>query len=187
MTKTQFCTLINEYQLSLFRLAKSILKNDADAEDAVGETILKSYAKLHTLKDESSFRPWIFRILVNEAYAAAKRRSKVVCMEDTARAGQSGFPANGLQGPATSAATSGSYAPYALDPSDGSGDPSASELREAVDQLEEEFRIVTLLFYYEDLSLKDIAAALRLPEGTVKSRLSRARRQLRAMLEDKGE
>ncbi|WP_130862926.1 RNA polymerase sigma factor [Bacilliculturomica massiliensis] len=171
MTKTQFCTLINEYQLSLFRLAKSILKNDADAEDAVGETILKSYAKLHTLKDESSFRPWIFRILINEAYAAAKRRSKVICMEDAAQAEQAGFSAGGLPG-------SASYA---------DGGPSAADLREAVDQLEEEFRIVTLLFYYEDLSLKDIASALRLPEGTVKSRLSRARRQLRAMLDDKGE
>lgn len=163
MTKTQFCSLITTYEKNLFRLAKSILHNDADAEDAVGEAILKSYAALPSLKDESRFKPWLFRILVNEAYAAANRRRRVVYLEDNPQAEQTD---SGDRRPDTE---------------------TELVLWQLVNSLEEEYRIVTVLFYYEDFSLKDIATALELPEGTVKSRLSRARVRLKAMLADEGE
>lgn len=167
MTKTQFCNLINEYQRNLFRLAKSILKNDADAEDAVGEAILKSYASLHTLKDDASFRPWLFRILVNEAYASANRRKRTVYLEDMTQSSQMPQAAQTEQNPPV---------------------PDTDlDLWETVNQLEDDFRTVTILFYYEDLSLKDIASALHLPEGTVKSRLSRARLKLKKIIADNGE
>lgn len=58
------------------------------------------------------------------------------------------------------------------------------ELTNAVNSLEDDLKIVTLLFYFEDLSLKEISTILRIPEGTVGSRLSRARSKLREILKD---
>ena len=72
-----FVNEIKKYKHNLFRIAKSILHNDTDAEDAVGETIYKAYSKLDSLRSLNSFKPWIMKILVNECYVTAKRQSRV--------------------------------------------------------------------------------------------------------------
>lgn len=151
----QFCANVAEYKINMFRLAKSILRNDADAEDAVSESILKAYTKLHTLKNKQSFKPWIMKILVNESYTISNRRKKMLYLDEIEIAEEA--------------------APY-----------EDKEIWGIVKDLEEEFRIVTILFYYEDLSMKEICKILGLPLGTVKSRLSRARSKLKKMLADEG-
>ncbi len=81
----RFVDLIREYTPNLYRLAYGILHNRDDAEDAVCETILKAYEKLHTLRKAECFRAWIMQIAANEAkriYARNKKNTSVENMED---------------------------------------------------------------------------------------------------------
>ena len=149
----QFCSNVSEYKVNMFRLAKSILHNNTDAEDAVSEAILKSYTKLHTLRDMQSFKPWIMKILVNESYTICNRRKKILYLNEIEIAEESTCYED-------------------------------KEIWNIVEGMGEEFRIVTILFYHEDLSMKEICKILDLPLGTVKSRLSRARNKLKEMLTD---
>lgn len=66
--KEQFCDLIRAQQISMYRYALGILKNPADAEDAVGEAVLKAYAHLAQLKKPDRFKAWSMSILVNERF-----------------------------------------------------------------------------------------------------------------------
>lgn len=150
-----FCSCVSEYKCNMFRLAKSILHDDTDAEDAVSEAILKAYENLPTLRNIKSFKPWIMKILINESYALINRRKKVVCLDEMEIAGEVAINDN-------------------------------KELWNIVNGLDEEFRTVTILYYYEDLSLKEICKVLDLPTGTVKSRLSRARNKLKQILAYQG-
>lgn len=153
--KEQFCAHIKEYKLNMFRLAKSILQNDSDAEDATSEAILKAYENLGNLRSFTSFKPWILKIVSNEAYLLAKRRKKVIYKED-------------IEIPEEQIAH------------------LTGELWSVVNILSEEFRAITVLYYYEDLSVRNIAKVLNLPTGTVKSRLARARQKLRVLLSEEG-
>ncbi len=143
------------YKTNMFRVAKSILNNNADAEDAVSESIIKSYTNLHTLKKQESFKPWIMKILVRECYKILKKRRSI------------------------------DY--YDVMPDIPVIDTDNTQiLWTYVNQLPYEFRSVVVLFYYEDMSIKYIAKTLSLSQGTVKSRLSRARAKLKLLLEDNG-
>ena len=68
---------IKNYKMNMFRVAKSILRNDSDAEDAVGESVLTAYTSLFSLKNRDSFRPWVMKILVRECYKIIRKRSTV--------------------------------------------------------------------------------------------------------------
>lgn len=158
--KEQFCTYVAQYRLNMFRLANSILHNDSDAEDASSEAVLKAYHNLNTLKSFASFKPWIFKIVINEAYTIANRRKRMVYIADMEGEDLKSSPTNNVR--------------------------DMSELWSVVNNLDEEFRTITLLFYYEDLSIKEISKTLEVPAGTVKSRLARARQKLRVLLVDEG-
>jgi RNA polymerase sigma-70 factor (ECF subfamily) len=149
-----FCSLVRAQRDALFRVASSILRNDADAEDAVSEATLKAYIHFGRLRRVESFKPWIMKILVNESYAIARKRKSFEPLDN--------IPEETGEVP--------------LSPAD------SLALWNAVSQLPEEFRAVTVLFYYEDMSIKDIGKILRVPIGTVNSRLSRARERLRVLL-----
>lgn len=151
--KDTFIKLIQENKASLYRISKSILKNEADVEDAVGETILKAYKNIDKLRNSESFKPWIMKILVNECYSIGKAHKRLELCEDL----------NEYEG---------TYE-----------DNRDNSLMFYVEKLEEEFKTVVILFYYEDLSIKDIGRVLGISEGTVKSRLSRAKSKLKAMME----
>lgn len=153
--KEQFCAYIKEYKLNMFRLAKSILQNDSDAEDATSEAILKAYDNLSKLRSFASFKPWVLKIVSNEAYLLAKRRKKVIYIED-------------------------------IEISEEQTAHQTGELWSVVNTLSEEFRAITVLYYYEDLSVRNIAKVLNLPTGTVKSRLARARHKLKVLLSEEG-
>jgi RNA polymerase sigma-70 factor, ECF subfamily len=158
MTELQekFCNLIRENRVGLFRIAMGILRNNNDAEDAVSETTCKAFANFHKLRNFESFKPWIIKILVNEAYAITKKRKSFEALIDIA--------AEGID-------------TAALD---------SHELWDAVQLLNAEFRNVTIVFYYEDMSIKDISRILNLPQGTVNSRLNRSREKLRSTLVSNG-
>lgn len=151
----EFCVLISTYRVNMYRLAKSILRHETDAEDAVSEAILRAYTNLPKLKKMESFKPWIMKILVNESYKIINRKKKILYLDEMEVPEEVRMHDHG-------------------------------ELWQMVAGLEEEFRMVTILFYYEDMSLKNISKILELPLGTVKSRLSRARKKLKKILEREG-
>lgn len=82
MTKEQLGELIIASKESLYRVAKSILKNDADCEDAVSEMIVLSFAKRETLRDDRYAKTWITRILIHECYHILKKRKRETAFEE---------------------------------------------------------------------------------------------------------
>jgi RNA polymerase sigma factor, sigma-70 family len=152
--KEAFSRLIHCYKASMYRIAKGILNNPADIEDAIGETILKAYVNLNSIKNNSSFKYWILKILINECYTIINKKKREISSEDNI------LMLEKYEDKYTNL-----------------------DLKKAVDSLEMEQKIVILLFYYEDMTLKDIARTLNLSEGTIKSRLSRAKKRLRQVVE----
>ena len=82
MSKQQLGSLILESQESLYRVAKSLLNNDADCGDAICETIARAFEKLHTLKSDAFAKTWLTRILINECYNILRKEKKIVYLED---------------------------------------------------------------------------------------------------------
>jgi len=153
-SREEFAAAVTEHSRRMYRAARSVLDSDADAEDAVGQAVLLAWQSLDRLRDKGAVRPWLVKIAVNCAYSLQRKRGRVVSLEDLDRE------------------------PAAQDP------PRYDGLWEAVSALPPERRVVVTLFYYEDMSVEQIAKCLRVPRGTVKSRLSRARKQLKEMLCD---
>ncbi len=154
-SKEEFSAAVTAHGRSMFRAARAILDSDAAAEDAVGEAVLAAWENISRLRDRSAVRAWLVRIAVNRAYAQRRRDSRVLYLEDLPEAG----------------------APAA-------GDRRYDDLWEAVRALPEDRRIAVTLFYYEDMTVEQIAKCLNVPVGTVKSRLSRAREQLKELLKE---
>ncbi|WP_373899404.1 RNA polymerase sigma factor [Haloimpatiens sp. FM7315] len=153
-TKETFVDLVSQNKISLYRIAMSILKNEANVEDAISETIYKSYNNFYKLKDVNSFKPWIMKILVNECYSIIKKNKNIKLIDD--------------------------FSIY----NNSYEDSHDTGLMEYVNRLEEPFKAVVILFYYDDLSIKSISNILNISEGTVKSRLSRSKAKLKNMIDN---
>ncbi|NEN84067.1 RNA polymerase sigma factor [Paenibacillus elgii] len=149
--KEAFIGLIRRMEQRLYNVSRSILPNDEDCADAAQEAIVKAYKGLHALKDPNLFSTWLIRILINECNKIWNTKRKYV---SGAAAEQS----------------------YIME-----GYEEKLEIREAVEKLERPLKVVVVLYYFEDLPIKQIAEILELPEGTIKSRLNRARISLSQM------
>lgn len=149
-----FVKTIKENKTAMFRLAYSIVRNREDAEDVVSETVLKAYSHLAELRNSRKMKSWLFQILVNESKSYLKKRNRMDLVED----------------------------PSLFTEKAETKDPSY-DLLEFVYQLDDIFKEVVILFYFEDFNVKEIANILCISEGTVKSRLSRARLKLKRFLE----
>lgn len=146
--KEAFVDLIRDVTQSLFVIARSILKNEDDCADAMQETVAKAFSNVHTMKEPSYFKTWIIRILINECNRIIRKKKRV-------------YPV-----------------PYDMRKASYHGDFEQIELFEVIDELDGKLQPIVTLFYIEDLSVKDISKVLGISEGTVKSRLFRARQQL---------
>ena len=170
---------MRRHQDLAYRTAYLVVRDAAEAEDASQEAFVKAYFALPRFRAGAPFRPWLLRIVVNEArnrrVAAARRTTLAlrVASADAAAADPStGAP--GLPGPLGDAAPSPEAAALAAE--------QAEELLQAVNALREEDRAVIACRYFLDLSEAETAETLGLPRGTVKSRLSRALGRARALL-----
>lgn len=155
----------------MYRVVRGVLRDDHEAEDVVQEAYVRGYEKLHTFRAEASLATWLVRIALNEAYARM-RRPQPVSHDDSpelrAVAEVVAFPGHQLDS----------------DPAESAARAQARALLErAVDALPEPFRLVYLLRDVEGCSIDETAAALGIREETVKTRLHRARRQLRQALQ----
>ena len=144
-----FAELVEDCERTLYRMARTVLGRDQDCADAVQEAITKAWLKLGSLRDPAFFRTWLIRILLNECYKLGKRRKSTTPQADT----------NSFAGA-------------------GRLHDDLIALRAALAALPEDQRVVVVLHHVEELPVAEIARLLRVPAGTVKSRLARARARL---------
>ncbi len=158
--------LVRRYQQLASRVAYVITGQREEAEDAVQDAFVKAYYALSSLRAGASFRPWLLRIVTNEARnrrRSAGRRGSLVERLGRARPGD-GAPDE--DSPETAAVAA----------------ERRLVLASAMDSLDERDRTVLALRYFAELSEAEMATALGCSPGTVKSRLSRARERLRLAL-----
>lgn len=156
-----FLKLIEEVKLKLYKTGISILKNDEDTCDAIQETLINAYKSLNTIKNNEYFSTWIMKILINKCYDIIRKNKKIINIDEKIKLEQDMY-----------------YEMYSQE----------SELEVVLNKIDKDLKMVTVLYYYDDLSVREISEVLNIPEGTVKSRLSRARSKIYAILkEEEGE
>lgn len=166
-----FSELVQRYERKIYRLAKHITQNDEDAEDVLQESFLKAYSHLDSFHGDSKFYTWLVRIAVNEALMKLRKRKsdKTVSLDEPQDTGED--------------LVAREIAVWEDDPEKKySREELADILSKAVDSLKPSFRTVFVLRDIEELSTEDTAETLGISIPAVKSRLLRARLQLREKL-----
>ncbi len=164
--RAAFSRLIEMNQERLFASMLQVTGSPDEAEEVVQEAFIRVFVKLHTFQRNSQFFTWLYRIAFNSALTRRRRKRARVSL-DYCRDN------NGLEVP---------------DETDGVDEPMlrqerVSMVREAMKTLTDEHRSILILREMEENSYEDIAEILEISIGTVRSRLSRARRQLKLALE----
>lgn len=171
-----FNILIGRYQNLLFGIALRMLNDEDTAADAVQEALISAFSKFRTFRG-GSLRSWLARVTVNACYdeLRRKRRQREVPLEQFNMEGQEVEDLMWLIDPA--ARPEERYETYELE----------SAIQRSLNQLTPAYREVVVLVDIEGLSYDEAAIAAGVPVGTVKSRLARARLQMRASLQGYGE
>lgn len=154
-----FVKLIEENKLKFYKTAKAILKNDDDTYEALQNALMSMYENLEKLENEKYFATWGTRIVINKCYDMIRKNKKIVSISFDEE----------LETIET--AMEDTY------------DVDSYGLQKILNYLEKELRMIVLLYYYDDISVKDIAEMLKMPEGTVKTKLAKARKILKEKLE----
>lgn len=146
MTGETFERSVTDMVQTLYRVTCSQLSIEADREDAIQETLRRAWEKRGSLRNESYFRTWIIRILLNVCHDIQREKKRMI--------------------------------PADVIPESPVPEEHDMDLRACLMRLGERERIPILLYYIEGYDIRQVAAILRIPQGTVKSRLNRGRRQL---------
>ena len=152
-----FIQLISQYQLTLYRTAKRMGLQDEDIADLIQDTILTAYEKMNTLDEARYFNTWLCRILLNNCYSFLKKKNKCSPIDATNLNNITHL------------------------------DKPSLELDDALGSLGENYRLALTLYYVNGLSTKEISECLHESEGTIKSRISRAKQQLKINYYSEGE
>lgn len=159
-TDDAFTQLVDAYYAPLYRFALSLARNPADAGDLTQQTFYVWATKGSALRDGSKVKTWLFTTLYREFLRGRRRGARVTALED--------LPPGEEDPPAAE--------------TDLALNMDAQGVVEALQEIDEVFRAPLTLFYLEDLPYQEIADMLEVPIGTVMSRLSRGKAQLRAAL-----
>lgn len=157
MDAVTFQTRAMELEKLMYQVSWSMLRNQEDCADAVQEALTRAWQKRDTLKNEERFRPWMMQILSNTCRDMLRRRKKIRFVPMEEQTMYADPP----QGPLP--------------------------LNEAMDRLPADMRVLISLHYLGGFGLRDIASLLKIPLGTVKTRVSRARKQLSVYLSEEWE
>jgi RNA polymerase sigma-70 factor, ECF subfamily len=166
-----FTELVNRYSRKVFRLAKHITQNNEDAEDVLQDTFLKAYEHLGEFQEQSKFYTWIVRIAVNESLMKLRKRrgGRIVSLDEPVDTGEEMITRE--------------IAVWDENPEQRYSREEIHEiLGQAVESLTPIFRTVFVLRDIDELSTEETASALGISVPAVKSRLLRARLQLRDKL-----
>ena len=170
-----FRVIMQRCNQRLFRIARGVVRDDAEAEDVLQEAYTRAFENLDGFRGESSLFTWLTSVTLNEARGRLRRRRPTVGVDAIEAAQQSGAQiimlnsASGPESPESSAARS----------------QMRLLIEQAVDALPDPFRIVFIMREIEELSVDETAANLGVPAATVKTRLHRARRLLRDGLNER--
>ena len=145
----EIANLLMENMKSMYRVAFSILKTEEEISDAISSTTIIVFEKIHTLKNVEFFKTWLIRILINECNKIHRQNKKIVYLDNYNQ---------------TDLVYNDKYEDFGV--------------RQAIKKLDEDLKTIVILYYFEEFSIKEISEIQKLPEGTVKSRLSRARKKL---------
>lgn len=151
--KNWFCDNIKNLENGMYRLSYSILKNEEDAKDAVQEAIYNAYKNLETLKDKRKFKSWIYKIVANTSFEILKNKKNYIDIE------QENIPAEKID----------------ID--------TNLTLWKAVQGLEQPYRTTITLFYYEDMSIKEISEITGSKVDAIKKQLSRGRDKIKEVID----
>jgi RNA polymerase sigma-70 factor (ECF subfamily) len=166
--------LIARNNQRLFRTARAVLRDDAEAEDVVQETYVRAFTGRERFRGEAAFATWLTRIALNDALDRRRRRS----LAQRANTGMAGHP--------TPTGAEIVMFPTAAPPLSPEAEFGRTEIRRLlehlIDELPEAFRLVFVLREVEGLSTDEVARQLDIKPQTVKTRLHRARRSLREAL-----
>ena len=161
---------------SAYGMALKLAGNKADAEDLLQEAALLAFRGFHTFELGTNFKAWFFRILTNAFYGKKrkeKRRPTPVDIEDVP---ESYMRQRSREvGLSDTEVDAGARIVSEMD---------VMQVSQAIDALPEEYRVVAILYFLEDLAYQEIADVLEIPVGTVRSRLHRGRKMLQKMLWD---
>jgi RNA polymerase sigma factor (sigma-70 family) len=157
----------------LFRIARSVIGEDSEAEDVLQEAYMRAYRKLDSFRGDSTLLTWLTSIVLNEARGRLRRRHRMVGLDQI------------------DAAPDDTHQIIRFPSKFGSEDPAASAARvqirhlleQAIDALPESFRLVYVMREIEEYTMEETASQLGIRPETVKTRLHRARRLLRVSLE----
>lgn len=141
----------------MFHISWSMLGREPDCADAVQEALTRAWQRRDSLRNPEKFKPWLMRILVNTCNDILRRQSLQTLIADEELIKEEAPPSDPLS------------------------------VREAIECLKPEWRTVILLYYLEGCSVSEIAQMLRIPQGTVKSRLMYARKRLCTLMKEEWE
>ncbi len=150
---------INKIKYKLYKTGMAILKNDEDVCDALQETLISIYKNIKKLEKNEYFSTWAIRILINKCNDIIRKNKKITNINEKMQIDTINY-----------------YEIYEKE----------STLEQVLNKIDENLRLITVLYYYNDLSVSKISETLNIPEGTVKSRLARARMKIYELLKDEG-
>lgn len=161
-----FEQLVNTYRDQVFRLALRMCGNETDADEAAQDAFLSAWKSLPNFRGDSRFSTWLYQLTTHAAIDLLRRQKRRGETDDITEISV----ADSAPGPQQQAEQS----------------ETRQAVRDAMAQLTPEYRQIVVLRFLQELSYEEIAAALKLPPGTVKSRLNRAKAQLRGILAGMG-
>lgn len=154
--KEAFISIINEHLQMMYKVAKTRLSSEEDIGDAIQETILSAYKSICVLKNTSYFKTWLIKILINKCNDIISKNKKIIYVEDYYES---------------------------IENEDSLDDKDSIEenivFNETLDSLDESYKTVIVLYYVSGFNTREISEILKEKEGTIKSRLSRARQKLK--------
>lgn len=148
--KEAFGMLVQAYKLKMYKTAKAILRNEDDVCDAIQDALISIYKNISKLENNEYFATWATRIVINKCYDIIKKQGKnnIINIED-----------------AYEVKTYDNYDENYI-------------LNNILNKIDENLKLIIVMYYYNELNVKEIAEILNIPEGTVKSRLHTARIKL---------
>lgn len=153
-----FENLMNACKESLYRTAFAYVKNEQDAIDILQETVYKAYISIDKLKEAKYFKTWITKILINNAINFINKNKKIVYITEDVSNNTDSYEGNKIV--------------------------ERLDIMNSIDKLEDKYKNVIILKYFQDLTITEISEVLNYPIGTVKTYLNKALSKLRVFMNE---